>query len=227
MSYLTYGPTGLVDLWHRLTELRRISLRWGVISIVFFPLLAAVTGVIAVLVTGATFVLDAGEFLALLGEPSTFAMAVVVLLVVGPLPEEIGWRGYLLDRCQIRWSALTSGFAVGIVWAAWHAPLFLMPGYFVSFDFEPSPVPFAVNLLLISVVYTWLYNNTGRSVLALIGFHFMENFVGQMTSLPPSAEPIGIALRVLIILGIIVWFGARTFRRDDRLPLPPTTSRSR
>ena len=226
MSYVTYGRKGLLDLWNRLTELRRISLQWGVITMMFFPLLAVLTGTIAVLSTDATFVLDAGEFLALLGEPSAFAIAVLVILVVGPLPEEIGWRGYLLDRCQIRWSALTSSLGVGIVWASWHAPLFLMPGYFASFDFEPSPVLFAVNILIISVVYTWLYNNTGRSVLALIGFHFMENFVGQMTSLPPSAESIRITLIVLVILGIVVWFGAQTFRRDDSLPLPPTASRS-
>lgn len=226
MSYVTYGRKGVYDLWDRLTELRRISVRWGVVTIAFFPLLAVLTGTIAMLTTDTTFVLDAGELRALLGEPSAFAIAALVILVVGPLPEEIGWRGYLLDRCQLRWSALTSGLTVGIVWGAWHAPLFLMPGYFANFDFEPSPVPFAMNLVLISVVYTLVYNNTGRSVLALIGFHFMENFVGQMTSLPPSAEPIGIALRVLLVLGIVVWFGARSFRRDDTLPLPPMTSRS-
>jgi uncharacterized protein len=226
MSYVTYGRKGVYDLWDRLTELRRIPLRWGVITITFFPLLAVLTGTITVLTTDATFVLDTGEFRALLSEPSAFVIAVLVILIVGPFPEEIGWRGYLLDRCQIRWSALTSGFTVGIVWAAWHAPLFLMPGYFANFDFEPSPVPFAVNLLLISVVYTWVYNNTNRSVLALIGFHFMENFVGQMTSLPQPAEPTGIVLRALIILGIVVWFGARTLRRDGTLPVPPSSPRS-
>lgn len=101
-----------------------------------------------------------------------------------------------------------------------------MPGYFSNFDFEPGPGPFAANIVLISVVYTWVYNNTDRSVLALIGVHFMENFVGQMTSLPRPAEPIGIALRILLMLGIVVWFGVRTFRRDGKLPLPPSSRHS-
>lgn len=98
-----------------------------------------------------------------------------------------------------------------------------MPGYFANFDFDSSPVLFPINLLLISVVYTWVYNNTNRSVLTLIGFHFMEHFVGQMTSLPRSAEPVGIALRTLIALGITAWFGAGTFRKTERcrrLPHP-------
>lgn len=225
MSYETYGRGGVSDLWDRLTDPRRIPPPWGVITIAFFPILAVLTGTIAVLTTEATFVLDVGEFRALLREPSTFVATALVILVVGPLPEEIGWRGYLLDRCQVRWSAVTSGFAVGLVWATWHAPLFLMPGYFANFDFAPDPIPFAVSILLVSIVYTWVYNNTARSVLALIGFHFMENFVGQMTSLPRTAEPIGIALRVLLVLGIVAWFGARTFRRDGTLPSPPSPRR--
>ncbi len=226
MSYLTYGRNGLADLWNRLTELGRIPLRWSVVTIAFFPLLAVLTGTVAFLTTDASFILDLWEFRALLGKPAAFVVTVLVLLIVGPLPEEIGWRGYLLDRCQVRWSALTSGATVGIFWASWHAPLFLMPGYFANFDFDPSPAFFAANLLLISVVYTWVYNNTNRSVVALIGFHFMENFVGQMTSLPRTADSVGIALRILVVLGITAWFGAQTFRKDGTLPSPPSPRHS-
>jgi membrane protease YdiL (CAAX protease family) len=39
------------------------------------------------------------------------------LLVLGPLSEEIGWRGYALGRLQARWNALTSSLIVGLVWA--------------------------------------------------------------------------------------------------------------
>lgn len=61
MSYVTYGPKGVYDLWDRLTEFCRIPLRWGVLTITFFPLLAVLTGTIAVLTTDATFVLGAGS----------------------------------------------------------------------------------------------------------------------------------------------------------------------
>ena len=221
MSYVTYGRAGLVDLWERLTDIDRIPLRWAVVTVALFPALVVVTAVVASPVVGEFFSLDIGELAALLADPGGLVGTVVVILVVGPLPEEIGWRGYLLDRCQARWSALASGVAVGAVWAVWHAPLFVMPGYFATFDFAPVPSLFAANILLGSVIYTWLYNNVGRSVLALVVFHFMENFVGQMTAIPPTAEPVGVAVRALVVVGLVVVLGAGTLRWDGRVPSPP------
>ena len=227
MSYVTYGRGGVYDLWDRLSEFRRAAPQWWMITIAIFPLLAFSSGVIAALITDAAFIIDVAELRALVREPAALIVTILVILVAGPLLEEIGWRGYLLDRCQTRWTALTSGLVVGLVWAAWHAPLFVMPGYFANFDFAPRPAPFAVNILLVSVIYTWIYNNAARSVLALIALHFMENFVGQVTSLPATAEPIGLALRFLLILGIVGWFGARSLRQDGTVPSPPPHSGSR
>ncbi len=224
MSYVTYGRQGLSDLWDRLIGLRRIPVGWAVVLITFFPLLAVLIGAVAFVLTDAPFVIEAQQFRELLGDPTALLVSALIILIVGPLPEEIGWRGYLLDRCQNRWSALTSGLAVGFVWASWHAPLFLMPGYFANFDFEPSPVPFGLSIVLISVVYTWVYNNTNRSVLAVIVFHFLENFIGQITSLPEAADSVGIALRGALVIGILVIFGARTFRRHGEVPSPPSVS---
>lgn len=220
MTYVTYGRAGLADLRDRLTNPQRIRLPWAIVTIGFFPVLVLLTALFVGLVSGGQFPLETGIG-ELLREPGRLLTTVLVILIVGPLPEEIGWRGYLLDRCQARWSALASGLGVGVVWAVWHAPLFLMPGYFANFDFAPEPLWFASNIILVSVIYTWLYNNTVRSVLALIGFHFFENFVGQVTTLPPVADPIGLVIRGFVILGIIIWFGPRTFRREGELPTPP------
>ncbi|WP_123537585.1 CPBP family intramembrane glutamic endopeptidase [Halosimplex salinum] len=220
MTYVTYGPRGLADLRERLTDIERISPRWAATTVLFFPVVTFLTASVTGVVTGNPLPLET-TFFELLGDPGAFVATALVILVVGPLPEEVGWRGYLLDRCQVRWSALASGLAVGLVWAVWHAPLFVMPGYFANFDFAPDPVCFGTNVVLVSVVYTWLYNNTDRSVLALVGFHFLENFVGQVTTLPPTAEPIGIVVRVAVVLGVVVWFGRQTFRRDRILPAPP------
>lgn len=178
------------------------------------------TALVAGIITGQSFPLNT-TLDELARKPVSLLTTALVILVVGPLPEEIGWRGYLLDRCQARWSALASGVAVGLVWAVWHAPLFLMPGYFDAFEFSPDPAWFVINIVLGSIVYTWLYNNTARSILALVGFHFVENFVGQVTSLPPIAEPVGFAVRFVFVLGIVAWFGPWTFRRDATLPSPP------
>lgn len=52
--------------------------------------------------------------------------AVILLLLVAlmiPTVEEIGLRGYWFDQLQARWSALVASLILGVVWAAWHAPL--------------------------------------------------------------------------------------------------------
>lgn len=221
MAYVTYGRASLADLGDRLVDPRRVPARWAAVAVLLFPALAVVTALATGLRTGRPVPLDLGELAALVADPTALATTVLVLLVVGPLPEEVGWRGYLLDRCQVRWSALSSALFVGLVWAVWHAPLFVMPGYFAAFDFAPEPLPFATNVVLASVLYTWLYDNTARSVLAAVGVHFMENFVGQVVGLPPAAEPVGLAVRVAVVLGVVVWFGPATLRRDGALARPP------
>jgi membrane protease YdiL (CAAX protease family) len=49
-------------------------------------------------------------------------------LVFGPLPEELAWRGYALDRLQMRWNALMSSLMLEGVWTVWHLPLFFIKG---------------------------------------------------------------------------------------------------
>lgn len=220
-SYLTYGRDGVTDLRARLTEVSRVRPSWALIVVGTFPLLLVLTAGVTAAVTGAARPLDASELDALLTNPVALFATVLVIVVIGPLPEEIGWRGYLLDRCQVRWSAVTSGLFVGVVWAAWHAPLFLMPGYFANFDYTPEPTWYVAQIILGSILYTWIHNNTARSLLAVIAFHSIGNFVGQVTELPPAGEPIAEFVRAGVVLAVVAVFGARTLRRDGSVPEPP------
>lgn len=76
--------------------------------------------------------------------------------------EELAWRGFALPRLQHGRSALSAALILGLVWAIWHTPLFLMT------TVGQSAYPYVGFLLFTiaeSVLMTWIYNNTGGSVL--------------------------------------------------------------
>lgn len=92
----------------------------------------------ALLLPLAVMLLAAGMHIALGGDMATapasghLLMTVVnlplVLLLGGPLGEELGWRGYALPVLQDRLGWRVASLGLGLVWGAWHLPLFFIDG---------------------------------------------------------------------------------------------------
>jgi len=60
-------------------------------------------------------------------DPILIAVSFVYIFFLGgPFQEEWGWRGYALDKLQARWSAFVSSVVLGVLWGAWHLPLFFI-----------------------------------------------------------------------------------------------------
>ncbi|RLI25244.1 hypothetical protein DRO57_04475 [Candidatus Bathyarchaeota archaeon] len=98
-------------------------------------------------------------------------------MTCGPLEEELGWRGYALPRLQTRHTTLVSSVTLGIIWAFWHLPLNFMaqppgPQYQATIGMFLGSV---VTMAFMSVLFTWLYNNTGGSVFVTLLFHTIVN----------------------------------------------------
>ncbi|WP_256295964.1 CPBP family intramembrane glutamic endopeptidase [Haloarchaeobius salinus] len=92
--------------------------------------------------------------------------------------EDLGWRGFMLPVLQEKYSALVSSLLVGVTWAGWHLPLFLNAttthgGWPLS-----QQLLWLVSILAGSVLWTWMYNSTGGSVLAVAVFHAGINGMG-------------------------------------------------
>jgi membrane protease YdiL (CAAX protease family) len=138
----------------------------------------------------------------------------------GGISEEFGWRGYALPRLQARWNALVSSIVLGIIWAAWHLPLWLVAG---SSQQGSSFWLFLANLALLSVLYTWLFNNARGSILVAVVFHAMLNTMAQMFPEPTANLFYWVLLGLTVVL-VVVFYGPRTLVRKPRQPSPAPTA---
>ena len=104
--------------------------------------------------------------------PGVIVSIVAIEIVTGATGEELGWRGFLQRRLQRRLSPLSSALIVGVVWAFFHAPLWLAPGQV----WESLPFwSFGLVCVSSSVVFAWLVNGTGGSMAIASLYHFLLN----------------------------------------------------
>jgi len=218
------GREGLRDLGRRIIDPGRISLGWWAAVLFLMPALKLTAGGLALLVGGTEAAFDWEEAVAQLAQPADFLLYLGFVLLLGPLPEEIGWRGYLLDRLQLRFSALGASVLVGLAWFAWHGPLFFMAGYYARAGGAPDPLQFGVAILLGAVLYTWIYNHTGRSVLAAILFHFAGNVSGELLDAPDLVYTYETYLTAALVLLVLWRWGARTLSSPRGEPAGSTST---
>ena len=96
-------------------------------------------------------------------------LTLVVGVILGPLWEEPGWRGFALPRLQERFGPLLASLILGVLWAAWHAPGF--PGGWM----QGSILALLMGSMAFSIIMTWVYNNTHGSILLMILLHSASN----------------------------------------------------
>lgn len=140
-----------------------------------------------------------------------------ILFLGGPLGEEFGWRGYALDRLQNNYNALISSVILGIVWGLWHLPMFFMKSQDI---YHNIPIwGFILGTIFLSILYTWIYNNTGRSILAILLFHTMSNLSHFI--FPAMATTLGglysVILNVVVVIIILIIWGPKKMVREQHV----------
>jgi len=146
--------------------------------------------------------------------PLALAVAVAANLVRG-LGEEIGWRGYALPRLQQRWGPLRATLVLGALWALWHwhpANRTLL-GQALLWHF--------LVVLPVTVLYTWLYNRTGGSLLPVIVLHMWQDVAEYVvpTGLYGQSSNglmISAAVNWIVALALIPHLGGKHNKPADR-----------
>jgi membrane protease YdiL (CAAX protease family) len=150
-------------------------------------------------------------------------------LIAGSFGEEVGWRGLGQPRLQLRYGALTAAVIVGIFWSAWHLWPALAPGGLETTDASDVILTF-LRLGATAIVYAWLYNSTGGSLLIVMLAHAGHNIAVRLV--PPDAtlqhgDPVVTLLYVLAAVSVVALTGPRWLNRRRIYPAsgPPTAAR--
>lgn len=112
--------------------------------------------------------------------------------------EEIGWRGYVLPRLQWRHNALISSLILGVIWALWHIPKFLVVGNTTPFGW------YLIMTLARAILFTWVYNNTRGSLLVVTLFHAAFNTTYVFLPIAPHVIGYTRIFEIAVVIECIV-----------------------
>lgn len=123
----------------------------------------------------------------------------VIAAIVISLGEEVGWRGYALPHLQRRYGPFAASSIIGVLWTLWHIPMFIGAGV----PLELLPVMF---LLFTggSLMYTWIYNGTGGSLLLVLLAHVGAHLNNSHAALPNLVLPAVVHAVIYAAIGYVV-----------------------
>ncbi|MFN2132452.1 MAG: type II CAAX prenyl endopeptidase Rce1 family protein [Anaerolineae bacterium] len=143
--------------------------------------------------------------------PSLGIGALFFWILTFGLGEETGWRGFALPRLQRGHSALSATLILWALWALWHLPLF-----FYSYDLSVVP-GLTIGLLAGAVTFTWLYNSTGGSILAVAVWHGTFDYTTGCTACKTSTTAAILSTVVMVwAVVVVILFRPATLSRGGK-----------
>jgi hypothetical protein len=192
LTSLSEGGAGLQSLLDKLMQWR-ISLKWVVIALAVAFVIRLMMSLIA-LAMGMIPSLQLRS-----GGPASFVILAVIFFVFA-IPEELGWRGYALPKLLERYSPLAAALIIGALWGSLHLAL-LLPG---MMNEGASSLPTLLALVGGSVLFTWLYINSGGSVVLTTLFHAAQSFFVIINEGLPQAQQSWLLASVYLAAALIV-----------------------
>ena len=169
------GKDGLRNLLRPIRQWR-FGLGWYIFILIGCPLIFAL-GLWAYILSGGVFSLSSDAIINQLIQVPIYYL--IILIIGGPLGEEIGWRGFALPRLLEHKSSLMASFYIFLMWFVWHLPLFWLPGA----GQQGSPI--GVYVLMIaawSILFTWVYIGTSGSLWSALLLHTSINTFSNFAS---------------------------------------------
>ena len=196
MTGLLHGRAGLRDLLARVLRWR-VGVHWYLVALLTAPILMAAI-IFALSLTSPAFV----PAIVTSDDKVGLVISGIVLGLVVSFFEEIGWTGFATPELLLRHGFVSTGLMMGLVWGAWHYPLFsgsasgaIPPALYIAVLLFTFLIPFRILMV-------WVYRRT-RSVLVVMLMH-APLAAGQLILLPSALSNEG-AVIFDLVFAVALW----------------------
>jgi membrane protease YdiL (CAAX protease family) len=200
---LVSGRAGYRELWSRLRRWR-VGAGWYAVALLLAPLVALLVPLalarVSPVFSPALFTTS--------DKTSILLFGIVWGLLVG-FCEELGWTGFATPRLRRRYSMLSTGLIVGVLWGAWHL---LTNGVWgaarIAGGVPIAPFLLANCVLLVAglvayrVLMIWVYDHTKGSLLVAMLMH--AGYTAAAMTL--GAATTGGDFLVGYLVSVVVWW---------------------
>jgi membrane protease YdiL (CAAX protease family) len=203
------GWQGFMDILRRLGRWRA-NWRWY-LFILFSPVILYLVSVGCHVLLGGT----APQFTLMRENPQIVLMVFIAFLLPwqsSAFLEEVGFRGYALEKLQNKFGPMVGTLLLGVFFGAWLLPEFFQPD---TFQYAMGGLSFYPWFILTeigwSILMTWAYNHTNKSSL-IAGYLFHTAFntwsLVMLTDAIPG-EPLPVFDKTLfVVAGVVVALAA-------------------
>lgn len=166
------GRTGVMRLLARMGHWQ-VGARWYAVAIGYFAVIKLAAALVHRIVTD--------EWPPFGNTPMALVVLGIAVSTWAQAGEEVGWRGYALPRLAQYFGLGGASLVLGVVWAAWHVPLFVLPDSGSTGQSFPA---YLLQVTAMSVVFAFLYWKTDGSLLLVMLMHASVN---NTTGIVPAA----------------------------------------
>jgi membrane protease YdiL (CAAX protease family) len=201
---VTWLGSDSVRAWARRIVDWRVAPRWYVAALALPLFVVALTSV-GLAVVGRS--VDPGL---LPGRVSLVLVSFVTIALVGGGNEEPGWRGFALPKLQERYAPVPATLVLGVVWALWHLPLLAtgaseFHGLASFVELTPTTAVRVLNIVGVAFVLTWVYNETGSVLLAILAHTGFNTANSTLVPLPLDVVSGGDSTAILVVTTVALW----------------------
>jgi membrane protease YdiL (CAAX protease family) len=204
-----HGRQGVRQLFSRF-RIWRVDLRCWLAALLVYPAVLIASGILYNTLGGRPSI-------DLLPLSAPLVLINIIFLLLASLGEEIGWRGLALPTLLQATQPLQASALLGIVWATWHLPFWLLLDIPTQYGITGY---FALNYLFIvptTFYITWVFINTRHSLLIPVIYHVAFNIV-NVAVFPVTNNPDAFAL--FVGLQLIIWVAVLILLRKHPSPTP-------